>query len=218
MFRFRVSSKEKERDMWGTSERKRELAFLSGRTGRLSTESVNNNAIIINLFLYIRLREKASSSNARGEATRRRDVDLSLSSPSLSLILSRFIYTHALFLLPFRCVLCRFAMVTYFISLLSLSYKPDRPHTTSANENEKEDKIAPQATSTNNGSPSATCARTFCAAWDASGETTEAATSAVVAMTVCCSFWLQKKRGLCESLSSIRSKYKICLVFPPPLL
>jgi hypothetical protein len=40
----------------------------------------------------------------------------------------------------------------------------------------------------------------------------------VVAMTVCCSFWLQKKRGLCESLSSIRSKYKICLVFPPPLL
>ena len=47
MFRFRVSSKEKERDMWGTSERKRELAFLSGRTGRLSTESVNNNAIII---------------------------------------------------------------------------------------------------------------------------------------------------------------------------
>mgnify|MGYP004121264343 CR=1 FL=1 len=109
-------------------------------------------------------------------------------------------------------------MVTYFISLLSLSYKPDRPHTTSANENEKEDKIAPQATSTNNGSPSATCAMTFCAAWDASGETTEAATSAVVAMTVCCSFWLQKKRGLCESLSSIRSKYKICLVFPPPLL
>lgn len=160
--------------------------------------------IIINLFLYIRLREKASS-NARGEATRRRRTsNLSLSSPSLSLslILSRFIYTHALFLLSFRCVLCRFAMVTYFISLLSLSYKPDRPHTTSANENEKEDKIAPQATSTKNGSPSATCATTFCAAWDASGETMEAATSAVVAMTVCCLFWFQKKkRGFRESSS-----------------
>jgi len=99
MFRFRVSSKEKERDMWGTSERKRELAFLSGRTARLSTESANNNVIIINLFLYIRLREKASSSNARGEATRRRDVDLSLSSPSLSLSFSLVlsIHTHSFF-------------------------------------------------------------------------------------------------------------------------
>ena len=177
--------------------------------------------IIINLFLYIRLREKASS-NARGEATRRRRTsNLSLSSPSLSLslILSRFIYTHALFLLSFRCVLCRFAMVTYFISLLSLSYKPDRPHTTSANENEKEDKIAPQATSTNNGSPSATCATTFCAAWDASGETMEAATSAVVAMTVCCLFWFQKKkRGFRESSSSIRFLLRISTRVFPPLL
>ena len=177
--------------------------------------------IIINLFLYIRLREKASS-NARGEATRRRRTsNLSLSSPSLSLslILSRFIYTHALFLLSFRCVLCRFAMVTYFISLLSLSYKPDRPHTTSANENEKEDKIAPQATSTKNGSPSATCAMTFCAAWDASGETTEAATSAVVAMTVCCLFWFQKKkRGFRESSSSIRFLLRISTRVFPPLL
>ena len=178
--------------------------------------------IIINLFLYIRLREKASS-NARGEATRRRRTsNLSLSSPSLSLslILSRFIYTHALFLLSFRCVLCRFAMVTYFISLLSLSYKPDRPHTTSANENEKEDKIAPQATSTKNGSPSATCATTFCAAWDASGETMEAATSAVVAMTVCCLFWFQKKRG---GFVSLRPSIRFLLrsiptrVFPPLL-
>ena len=177
--------------------------------------------IIINLFLYIRLREKASS-NARGEATRRRRTsNLSLSSPSLSLslILSRFIYTHALFLLSFRCVLCRFAMVTYFISLLSLSYKPDRPHTTSANENEKEDKIAPQATSTKNGSPSATCATTFCAAWDASGETMEAATSAVVAMTVCCLFWFQKKkRGFRESSSSIRFLLRISTRVFPPLL
>ena len=212
----------------GYTERERKkkssLSFRDGRDDSRPTRArVNNNVmlIIINLFLYIRLREKASS-NARGEATRRRRTsNLSLSSPSLSLslILSRFIYTHALFLLSFRCVLCRFAMVTYFISLLSLSYKPDRPHTTSANENEKEDKIAPQATSTKNGSPSATCATTFCAAWDASGETMEAATSAVVAMTVCCLFWFQKKkRGFRESSSSIRFLLRISTRVFPPLL
>jgi len=203
----------------GYTERERKkkssLSFRDGRDDSRPTRArVNNNVmlIIINLFLYIRLREKASS-NARGEATRRRRTsNLSLSSPSLSLslILSRFIYTHALFLLSFRCVLCRFAMVTYFISLLSLSYKPDRPHTTSANENEKEDKIAPQATSTKNGSPSATCATTFCAAWDASGETMEAATSAVVAMTVCCLFWFQKKRG---GFVSLRRRFVFFCVY-----
>jgi hypothetical protein len=195
MFRVSLASEKGEGYAWGTSEngrrRRRRARFPFGTDGTTLDRAHVIIIIIINLFLYIRLREKASS-NARGGATRRRRTsNLSLSSPSLSLslILSRFIYTHALFLLSFRCVLCRFAMVTYFISLLSLSYKPDRPHTTSANENEKEDKIAPQATSTNNGSPSATCATTFCAAWDASGETMEAATSAVVAMTVCCLFW-----------------------------
>merc|ERR1711990_1344920 len=127
--------------------------------------------IIINLFLYIRLREKASS-NARGEATRRRRTsNLSLSSPSLSLSFSLVlsIHTHSFFSLS--DVFCVDLLWLRTLFLFSLSYKPDRPHTTSANENEKEDKIAPRATSTNNGSPSATCATTFCAAWDASGET-----------------------------------------------
>lgn len=45
--------------------------------------------------------------------------------------------------------------------------------------------MAPQATSTKNGSPSATCATTFWAACEASGEMTEAAIRAVVAMAVC---------------------------------
>ncbi|CAL6421913.1 unnamed protein product [Bathycoccus prasinos] len=64
-------------------------------------------------------------------------------------------------------------------------YKPDRPQTTNANEKEKQLKIAPHATSTKNGSPSATCATTFCAACEASGEMTVAAMRAVVAMAVC---------------------------------
>ena len=130
MFRFRVSSKEKERDMWGTSERKRELAFLSGRTARLSTESVNNNVIIINLFLYIRLREKASSSNARGEATRRRDVDLSLFTLSLSLShsLSFYLYTRTLSSpFPMCFVSICYGYVLYFPSL-SLLQARSPPH------------------------------------------------------------------------------------------
>jgi hypothetical protein len=45
--------------------------------------------------------------------------------------------------------------------------------------------MAPHATSTKNGSPSATCATTFCAACEASGEMTVAAMRAVVAMAVC---------------------------------
>ena len=92
--------------------------------------------------------------------------------------------------------LCSFFSV--FLSLLSLFlfahyinthlykvYKPDRPQTTNANEKEKQLKIAPHATSTKNGSPSATCATTFCAACEASGEMTVAAMRAVVAMAVC---------------------------------
>ena len=92
--------------------------------------------------------------------------------------------------------LCSF--FSFFLSLLSLFlfahyinthlykvYKPDRPQTTNANEKEKQLKIAPHATSTKNGSPSATCATTFCAACEASGEMTVAAMRAVVAMAVC---------------------------------
>ena len=92
--------------------------------------------------------------------------------------------------------LCSFFSV--FLSLLTLFlfahyinthfykvYKPDRPQTTNANEKEKQLKIAPHATSTKNGSPSATCATTFCAACEASGEMTVAAMRAVVAMAVC---------------------------------
>ena len=92
--------------------------------------------------------------------------------------------------------LCSF--FSFFLTLLSLFlfdhyinthlykvYKPDRPQTTNANEKEKQLKIAPHATSTKNGSPSATCATTFCAACEASGEMTVAAMRAVVAMAVC---------------------------------
>ena len=83
-------------------------------------------------------------------------------------------------------LLSLFLFAYYILThILYKVYKPDRPQTTNANEKEKQLKIAPHATSTKNGSPSATCATTFCAACEASGEMTVAAMRAVVAMAVC---------------------------------
>ena len=90
-----------------------------------------------------------------------------------------------LVLLVLSSLLSLFLFAHYINTHLYKVYKPDRPQTTNANEKEKQLKIAPHATSTKNGSPSATCATTFCAACEASGEMTVAAMRAVVAMAVC---------------------------------
>jgi len=72
--------------------------------------------------------------------------------------------------------------------------------------------MAPHATSTKNGSPSATCATTFWAACEASGEMTEAAMRAVVAMAVC--FFLfndNSERGTLVSYVHISSACSLSL-------
>ena len=73
--------------------------------------------------------------------------------------------------------------------------------------------MAPHATSTKNGSPSATCATTFWAACEASGEMTEAAMRAVVAMAVC--FFLfndnNSERGTVVSYAYISLKRLLSL-------
>ena len=72
--------------------------------------------------------------------------------------------------------------------------------------------MAPHATSTKNGSPSATCATTFWAACEASGEMTEAAMRAVVAMAVC--FFLfndNSERGTLVSYEHISSACSLSL-------